>query len=130
MRQSNPELQLLIAGIKEDVPDYVRKDNQVNLQGVLSQPQICELLMKAKYYLTATLIENSYNAASEGVFFARESFVSDIGPHRELLQNVNYKIINNLGTQIPSLYINHQNLNSDILKSWDHVINEMIRQCS
>src|SRR3990167_290747 len=34
LRQSNPDLRLMIAGIKEDVPASIRKDNLVILQGV------------------------------------------------------------------------------------------------
>jgi glycosyltransferase involved in cell wall biosynthesis len=126
LRQSNPDLCLVIAGIKEDVPAYIQKDNQVILRGVLSQLQVCDLLKNAKYYITATLIENSYNAASEGIFLARESFVSDIGPHRELLKNLKHQVISNLGTQIGSLYIKQEDLNVNNLKSWDQVISEMV----
>jgi len=69
LHQSDPSLRLVIAGIAKDVPNYIQKDERVILRGVLTQLQVCELLKHAKYYLTATSIENSYNAASEGVFF-------------------------------------------------------------
>jgi len=124
--QSNPELRLVIAGIKEDVPAFIQKDNRVTLSGVLPQTEVCDLLQRAKYYLTATLIENSYNAASEGAFLAKEAYVSDIGPHRELLKNVKYKILNNLGTRVASLYVDSKDLIVSNLKSWDQVINEML----
>lgn len=126
LRETNSDLSLVIAGIKEDVPDYIKNDKQVILKGVLSQPQVCDLLKVAKYYLTATLIENSYNAASEGIFLTREAFVSDIGPHRELLQNTHYEVFDHLKTKINSLYVKHKDLKINNLKSWDQVIREMI----
>jgi len=131
LRESNPSLHLIIVGIKEDVPAYIQKDKLVILRGVLSQLHVCNLLKNAKYYITATLIENSYNAASEGAFLAKEAFVSDIGPHRELFKNVSYKVINNLNTRVASLYVQRQNLNLSNLKPWVQVINDMIHttQC-
>lgn len=126
LRRSNPDLHLIIAGIKEDVPAHIQEDNLVILQGVLPQLEVCNLLKKAKYYITTTLIENSYNAASEGAFLAKESFLSDIGPHRELLKNVKYKVINNLGARVSSLYVNREDMNLDNLKSWNQVISDMI----
>jgi glycosyltransferase involved in cell wall biosynthesis len=126
LRQSNPTLELHIAGIKEDVPVYVQQDKQVILQGVLPQLAVCELLKKAKYYITATQIENSYNAAAEGIYLARESFVSDIGPHRELLKDVKFQVIRDFDIQVPSLYVKQKDVDIRHLKSWDQVVNEMI----
>lgn len=126
LRKFNPELCLVIAGIKEDIPTYIQKDNLVILKGVLSQSEVCELLKRAKYYISATLIENSYNAASEGAFLAQESFVSDIGPHRELLKDTKYEIINYLNTQKTVLRVRRKDLNVNHLKTWDQVIVGMI----
>ena len=127
LRQSNPALKLIIAGIKEDVPAHVQNDNSVILRGIIPQLEVCNLLKRAKYYITATLIENSYNAASEGAFLAKESFLSDIGPHRELLKGVNYQVINNLETRMSCLHVNRENMNVGNLKSWDQVIRAMIQ---
>ena len=55
-----------------------------------------------------------------------ESFVSDIGPHRELLRNVKYQVIHDLNTRLPSLYVKREDLDSKNLKSWDQVIREML----
>ena len=126
LRESNPTLTLVIAGIKEDVPDYIKQDERVVLAGVLPQLEVCALLRQAKYYITATLIENSYNAASEGAYLAKESFVSDIGPHKELFKNIPYRTINNLGTRLPSLHVNRNDMNVVNLKSWDQVIQDML----
>lgn len=126
LRKYSPELSLVIVGIKEDIPDSIKEDNLVVMPEVLSQPQVCELLKSAKYYITSTLIENSYNAASEGAFLAQESFVSDIGPHRELLKGTRFKVMNNLGTRVASLQVRREDLNVLHLKTWDQVIVEVI----
>ncbi|EKD71510.1 MAG: hypothetical protein ACD_46C00176G0002 [uncultured bacterium] len=127
LRQSNPDLRLIITGIKEDVPARVQKDNLVVLCGILPQLDVCNLLKKAKYYITTTIIENSYNAASEGAFLAKESFLSDIGPHRKLLKNVKYNVINNLNTRVPSLHVHREDMNVNNLKSWDQIIKDIIQ---
>jgi len=130
LRESNPQLVLVIAGIKEDVPAHVQRDPQVELRDVIPQLAVCDLLKRAKYYITSTVIENSYNAASEGAFLAKESFLSDIGPHRELLKGVGYQVINHLGTRVASLYVTRKDLNANNLKSWHQVISEMIEKAT
>lgn len=126
LRQSNPGMRLFIVGEKEDIPSYILKDNLVILQGLLSQPQVCTLLKSAKYYITSTIIENSYNAASEGAYLAREAFVSDIGPHRELLKGMKFKVVDNLNTRVASFHVHRKDLSVNNLKSWDQVIVDMI----
>jgi len=71
-------------------------------------------------------LKNSYNAASEGAFLARESFISDIGPHRELLRGVYFKRLADLGNRVPCLHVKSDDLDWRNLKSWDQVIVEMI----
>jgi hypothetical protein len=36
-------------------------------------------------------LQNSFNVASEGVVFADESYISDIAPYRELLENESFE---------------------------------------
>jgi len=124
--KSHPSLRLVIIGEREHIPQFVLKDNRVNAKGVLSQAAVCDLLRRSKYYITSTVIENSYNAASEGAFLSNESFISDIGPHRELLKGAIFEKIDNLGTRVASLHLKRTDLNSRNLKSWDQVVTEMI----
>lgn len=124
--KSNPSLRLIIIGDREYIPPYILKDSRVVTKGVLSQPEVCELIRRSRYYITSTVIENSYNAASEGAFLASESFISDIGPHREMLKGVNVERLDNLGTRVAVLHIKSADLHPKNLKSWDQVIGEMI----
>lgn len=124
--KSNPNLRLIIIGVREYIPAYVLKEPCVVAKGVLSQPDVCDLLRRSKYYITSTVIENSYNAAAEGAFLARESFLSDIGPHRELLKGVKFERLDNLGTRVASIHAKSADLDLRNLKSWDQVISEMV----
>ena len=126
LRESNPTLALIIVGEKDFISKSILKDPLVIAQGLLPHAEVSELLKHARYYLTSTIIENSYNAASEGVFLASESFLSDIGPHRELLKGMNFQKIDNIGTLLPILSVKSIDLNDRNLKSWQEVIIEML----
>ena len=124
--ESNRNLRLIIIGDRKYIPQYILEDSRVVAKGVLPQPEVCEWIRRSRYYITSTVIENSYNAASEGAFLARESFISDIGPHRELLEGVKVERLENLGTRVAVLHVKSSDLHLENLKSWDQVIVEMI----
>ena len=124
--KSNPSLRLIIIGVREYIPSNVLKDPRVLTMGVLSQSEVCDLLRRSKYYITSTVLENSYNAASEGAFLAREYFISDIGPHRELLKGAKFERLDSLSTRVACLHGTYADLDPRNLKSWDRVIGEMV----
>lgn len=127
LTKSNPNLRLIIIGLRKTIPPYVLEDPRVEANGELSpHSKVCDILRRAKYYITSTVIENSYNAASEGVFLASEYFISDIGPHRELLKGARFERIDNIGTRAACLHGKSADLDSGNLKSWDQVIQEMV----
>jgi hypothetical protein len=108
------------------IPKKILQDKFVIVKGILNQQDVCNLLIHSNYYITCTLIENSYNAASEGVFLSKESYISKIGPHIELLKDINYETINNFETRLPLLKVSQINLNVSNLKSWNYIINDML----
>jgi hypothetical protein len=83
-------------------------------------------LKTAKFYVSTTRIENSYNAASEGIFLAEESYISDIGPHRELLQGEFWERAAAAEFGVPLLKVRRANLKGMNLKTWDTVVSEML----
>ena len=87
-----------------------------------------EYLKKAKYYISTTKIENSFNSAAEGIIFADESYISDIGPHRELLKNENYEVLSmpNLSNRV--LKVHRKDIKGKNLKLWSEIITEMIEK--
>lgn len=58
----------------------------VEFLGELDRAQVLETLSKSSVYISSTSIENSYNAAAEGVLLSEVSFVSNLSVHRELCE--------------------------------------------
>ena len=128
LREKNKQLKLILIGNKETIPQELLNKDDVIATGVLKQSRVIEYLRKAKYYISTTLIENSFNAASEGVIFADESYISDIGPHRELLINEIYDQISIPNISGSVLRVKRDDLVGKNLKSWDGIICESIEK--
>ena len=126
LRASNRELKLVMIGDVRTIPTALRAQECVLTTGVLKRGEVIKQLMKSKYYISTTLIENSYNAASEGVVFAEESYISDIGPHRELLAKVPFAEVSvpNMSRRI--LQVRRENTGTLQLKSWGEVVADML----
>jgi hypothetical protein len=122
LKADNRELKLIIIGDIDAVPQFIRDDPQAVLKGVIHHDETIKVLAKAAFYINTSQVENSWNAASEGVFLAKESFISKIPPHCELLQDSSTKIIDHLGTLLPIMNVSRDNLNSDRLETWDEII--------
>ena len=128
LRNRDSELKFMIIGNERAIPKDLRHNKNIIVTGVLQRGEVIERLRKTKYYISTTRIENSYNAASEGVFFADESYISDIGPHRELLMNMPFDQISVPNMSRPVLHVKKENISGANLKTWEDVINEMIRK--
>ncbi|CAM8359590.1 hypothetical protein MCEMOHM34_00897 [Candidatus Methylopumilus universalis] len=122
----SPELKLVIIGDSKKIPKIVISDKDVIIKGILSHESTINYLNKAKYYISTTYIENSYNAASEGVFLSNESYISDIAPHREFLLNIPFRkiYIKNISRSI--LHIRNRDISNLNMKLWENVVNEML----
>ena len=126
LRQVDAQLKLIIIGDKKKIPRKLLENEHVVATGYLNHNQVIEQLQKSTYYISTTQIENSYNAASEGIFFADESFISDIGPHRELIAGMSFEKVSIPKVKKPMLYIKKENISSQNLKTWNIVVSEMI----
>ena len=126
LQKKNTNLSLKIVGDVAAVPASIKKDPNVTLCGVLSHSQIIEILSKARFYINTSKIENSWNAASEGIFLSKESFISKIPPHIELLKNNNFEDLNDVNTAIPIIHVHRNRLKTINLKTWDEVIRSML----
>ena len=125
LRATNRGLKLVIIGSEKFIPRKLCRDPQVIVRGVLERSEVNDALRKARFYISTTYAENSYNAASEAIFLADESYVSDIGPHRELLATSRFQRVCVAGVGRPLLYTRRSELSSTVLKSWDCVVTEM-----
>ena len=126
LKRTDDKLKLVIVGDERNIPPCLGTVENVDAVGLVPRKQVIELLKRAKYYISTTCIENSYNAAAEGVFFAEESFISDIGPHRELLDGCRFDIMAIPDIGLPVLRVKREDLIFGNLRSWDEVIEDMI----
>ena len=120
LRRDDARLKLVIIGSATDVPRTLRRERGVIVRGLLSRPEVINCLKSSKYYVSTTLIEGSYNAASEGIFIAGESYISDIDPHRELLMNMRFDEVSvpaRIGR--PMLHVRRTDMSAANLKSGD-----------
>ena len=125
LKENNINLQLFIIGDKNNIPKSFSLIKDIKIFGLIERNKVINILRSAKYYISNTTIENSYNAASEGVFLANESFISDIPVHRELVIHSKFNIIEIKGCKNKILHIKSENLNISILKTWFDIINDM-----
>jgi hypothetical protein len=126
LRQRDPGLTLQIFGDPAFIPPAVTARAGVVVKGNRPRAEVIAALRTSKFYISTTRIENSYNAASEGIFFADQSYVSDIGPHRELLDGMPYDHVAVPGVDRPLLHVVGRRLSGANLRSWDQVVTAMI----
>lgn len=126
LRRREPGLTLQIFGDPACIPSSVTARAGVVAKGNRPRAEVVAALRVSKVYISTTRIENSYNAASEGIFFADESYVSDIGPHRELLDGMPYDHVAVPGVSHPLIHVTGRRLSGANLRSWDQVVTAMI----
>ena len=126
LKTTNPDLKLMVIGNPNWIPHALRGRDGVVICGSLARAAVMDCLRKSRYYISTTCIENSYNAASEGIFLADESYISDIGPHRELLVRETFDIVSVPGVGRTLLKVRRESLSGVNLKSWNTVVGEMI----
>lgn len=128
LQSTRPNLKLTLIGVAQQVPREVREASGVTLTGVLPRSEVIRHLARASHYISTTTLENSYNAASEGVFLARESWVSDIPVHRELLEDETYGLVNFPGVRRSVLHVRRDSITTRQLRSWDQVISDVMER--
>lgn len=127
LKQTDPGLRLEIIGSPEYVPRELSMDPDVVLRGLLPRAQVVASLRAGKHYISATYIENSYNAASEGVFLCEESYISDIGPHLELLKGSQFAVVPVPGMARKILHVKRRDARVTNLRRWDEILSDVIR---
>ncbi|MCX6232334.1 MAG: hypothetical protein NTZ33_12420 [Bacteroidetes bacterium] len=129
LKSKEPRLKLVIIGNDKYIPSFIKNDKDIEIiNKFLDRIEIVNYLKKSKYYISTTMIENSYNAISEGIFFADESFISDIEPHQELLKNLTIENVSIPNIKRSIIHIYRNNINGANLKSWNDIIIEMINK--
>jgi glycosyltransferase involved in cell wall biosynthesis len=126
LRCSDPELRMHVFGPAEFVPKALRNHDHVIVRGTVDRTEVIRTLRAARYYVSTTKLENSYCAASEGMFLSEESIVSDLPPHRELLVGEEFESMTVPGVATPLLRVRRARLTGSNLRSWDMVVREML----
>jgi hypothetical protein len=128
LKNKNHMLKLFLIGSRDTIPTELLNNIDVVATGTLQQSEVIDFLKKSKYYISTTLTENSFNAASEGVVFADESYISDIAPHRELFINEHCERL--LFPKFPHsiIRVKKEDIVGKNLKLWDDIILELIEK--
>ena len=128
LKKNYDNLKLVLIGNKETVPEKLKGEEDIIIAGVIPQSDVIDYLKKSKYYISTTRIENSFNAASEGIVFADESYISDIGPHRELLLHESYETISIPNLKNSVLHVKKEDISGKNMKSWGEIITDIINK--
>jgi hypothetical protein len=128
LKQGNAQLKLIVFGHPEWIPRALARKPDIVIRGLETRSAVIDWLRKTRIYISTTRIENSYNAAAEGIFFADESYISDIGPHRELLLDMPFEQLSLPGVRMPLLHVHRDRLSGANLKNWETVVVEMIER--
>ena len=126
LKQANPQLKLRVIGSEATLAATLRRRKDVLVMGLLTRSEVINFLRESRYYISTTYIENSYNAASEGVYLADESYISDIGPHQELLDGIEFNRIELPAIGRSILHVSRAEISGHNLKSWCEVVDEVI----
>jgi hypothetical protein len=127
LRSHDSDLRMQLFGPAQFVPRPLRKSSHVILRGVVDHAQLINELQSCRYYLSTTRLENAYGSAAEGIFLAPQSLISDIPPHRELLAGEPFETVNLSALDRPLLKVRRRLLTGVNLRTWDSVIQEMLR---
>src|ERR1700733_5576329 len=126
LKKTDPQLKLIIIGQPNWIPRALTHKQGVVIRGIETRAAVIDWLRRTRIYISTTRTENSYNAAAEGIFFADESYISDIGPHRELLMGMPFEEVSVPGVRSPLLHVHRDRLTGANLKNWEAVVVEMI----
>ena len=125
LRVRRPDLRLHIIGNQGTVPRAVQNHPGVTLCGTLPRSEVIDMLARSRFYLSMTHVENSWNAASEGIFLAAESYLSGIEPHRELLRTLPVSEVPVPGVRRTVLHVTRGTLTGVNLSSWETIVDEL-----
>jgi glycosyltransferase involved in cell wall biosynthesis len=130
LKQEHQQLKLVVIGDARRVPDVMRHRPDVEIRDALPRPAVIEFLRRSRYYISTTYVENSCNGASEGVFLAQTSFITDIPPHAELLAGEQFDHVTVPGLSRPFLRLERSRLRGLNLESWDTIVNAMVAKAN
>ena len=119
-------MSLKIIGNEDNVPKYIRCQDDVDLIGYLYDEEYYSALSGADIFISTSAVENSSNAVIEGLSFSKKIFIIDIPPHREILSFVNGSKRNIEGYDM--LVFDKNSISLEKFESWHFIINKMLSE--
>ncbi len=121
----------VVVGQVNNLPLSILKDKFVEVKPKLPREDLFNLLYNSEYYISASQIENSSNAALEALFLTKNIILSNIPSHNEMLRNFKTKNIYLNNSKLSFISLENININEidavpwiDISKKLFHIINE------
>jgi hypothetical protein len=127
LRSQSVTLQkLLIVGDPTLIPSHVASDLHVEILGRKSHGDVLALLAQSQAYISSSQIENSSNAALEGILLCKNSYLSDIPSHRELVRRLGLVGGDEKSNGVSDyLRVSGPVKNVKSLGTWDQVLTDM-----
>lgn len=123
LRDKGEVNELKVIGGLEDIPEELKQDSSVKLFGLVPHSKVIDELSKSKVYISTSRIENSSIASLEGLYLCKESFLSEIGSHKELIDDtgLDYESVDFHGEG--KMYKVVEEVPADYIRSisWDNV---------
>ena len=118
----------IIVGDIKDVPSSLLSNRDVVVDRCDNRDDLVNLLSYAKYYISASQIENSSIAALEGLILSDNIAISNIPSHYEMLEKIPYKVI--LEPQSDTQFLvakNSEKILDNFNFSWDHSTDQLYK---
>ena len=117
IRKTNNLKKFIIVGAHNNLPKSVLIDKYVEFKSTISREDLFTLLYNAEYYISASQIENSSNAALEALLLSKNIILSNIPSHDEMLRNFKTKklVLNNTNKSFMLLENNNNNNKIDAI---------------
>ena len=94
LKNKEPRLKnFYVIGNKSDVPSKLLSNEEVIVEDIKDRKKLINLIAGAEYYISASQIENSSIAALEGLLLAKNTVISDIPSHHEMLSSIGFSEI-------------------------------------
>lgn len=122
LREEYPGLRMAVVGNISMIPLEISNNKSVDILGSMNHQDVINLLSSARFYINTSKVENSWNAASEGVLLANESYISKIGPHVELVEAIANK---KCTVKSELIHVKRKDISVEKLMAWSDIIQDM-----
>lgn len=119
---------LKIIGDTSTIPNCLKSDPDVILLGTMPYEEVLNHLGSSSIYISTSLIENSSIACLEGLLMCEESYLSQIGPHKEMLEDAKIAFESINLDDVGFIFKVTEKISSDYVKNvtWDNLNTNLI----